>query len=501
MQIKTLITALLLGVGLSAGAQNTAAQRFLESQENQPPLQGSVWGVLAVDNNGNVLIHRGEGQRLVPASTLKLVTCGAALHAFGAEHRFTTRLAHSGNITADGTLEGDLYLIGGGDPTLGARDSIALRPEALFWKWKTILGASGIRRIHGRIIGDGSAWEGMLEHPSWSFDDTGTYYGTGSNALCFYGNAVDLEVRAAAQAGQPVTVRQRYPETPWMHFSNYAFTGPAGSGNSLYLYTTDLAPYSELRGTYALDRKPKTEHFANKFGALTCARYFWKNLTDTGWEVTGGYADVDPSGRIRGEDFVPGENRTPLNELHVLGTSEGPPLKQIVRETLVRSDNFYAESLLRAMGEAASGTAVYDSCLVALNAVVEDLMPAGENTSGRLQADGSGLSRMNSVSPQWMVDFLRAMQNSPSFPAFLSALPHPGEGTLQGLLPGVAGRERFCLKSGSMGGTLCYAGYLLDADGRPAVTLAILVNNSSESASRLRSFMSQLLLQLLAPQR
>ena len=485
-----LLTALAVLLCPLAGAQEKAAA-FLEEQLRGGALQGAAVSVFAQDARGNTLLSLNADTRLTPASNLKLVTAGAALHAFGPEYRLQTQLGYSGEIGPDGTLEGDVYIIGGGDPTLCSRDTTALKPEALFWKWKTLLRSAGIQRISGCIVGDGTAWEGMLEHPSWSYDDTGTYYAAGSSALCFYGNAIDLEVRAGARAGDPVTVRQRYPETPWIHFDNQAFTGPAGTGNSLYLYTTDLAPYAQLRGTFATDRKPKTEHFANKFGALTCARYFWKNLCDTGWEVSGGYADITPGGYLRGEDFKPLRKAARPT---VIGATESPQLQDIARHLLVRSDNFYAEALLRAMGEAATGIAVYDSCRVALVQVLDGLGAHPEQVS---LADGSGLSRMNYVSARWMVGFLQAMQQSPAFDAFLKALPRAGEGTMAAMLPTHPARSRICLKSGSMGGVLCYSGYLLDAQGKPAVTLSFLTNNCTAPQENVRAALARLILYLL----
>ena len=473
----------------SGAAAQTPAQKYVDTQTQKDPLRGAVWGVLARSADGTVLAEYNAHTRMVPASNLKLVTTGTALHAFGPDHRFRTGLAYTGTIQPDGTLDGDLYVVGGGDPTIGAQDSISLRPDALFWTWKSLLKQAGIQRIHGRVVGDGTRWEGHLEHASWAFDDMGTYYGTGSNALCFYKNAIDLEVSAAAE-GAPVNIRQRYPDTPWMHFSSYAFTGPAGTGNSLYLYTTDLAPYAELRGSYALDRKPKTEHFANKYGALTCAYYFWKNLKDTGWEVSGGYADIDRNGYLRGADFVPMEKAAPP---HGIGFMEGPTLAEIVKETNWRSDNFYAESLFRAMGEAATEVAVYDSCLVAEKAVLQGL---GLDLKGLEQADGSGLSRMSYVSPEWMVDFLDAMKGSPSFKAFLASLPAPGQGTLRGVK--LEGAERFRMKSGSMGGVLCYSGYILDDQGNPAVTFSFLTNNATAPLPQVRAVMLRTL-SLLIP--
>ena len=444
-----------------------------------------MWGVLALDRDGRTLASLNQSRRMVPASNLKLITTGTALHYFGPDGRFRTRLGYTGQIK-DGVLEGDVYIIGRGDPTLGARDSIALENERLFGLWKNLLTAAGIRAVHGRIVGDGSAYEGNLEHRSWGYDDIGTYYGTGTSALSFYANAIDFSVRAATP-GEPVQVQQTYPETPWLHFQNHSVTGPEGTGNSLYLYTTDLAPYAELRGSFATDRRPKTEHFSNKFGALTCAYYFWKNLQESGWEVTGGYADIDRSGYIRNSGFVPEEK---AGEPVVLGETVSAPMAAIARITNVRSDNFYAEALFRAMGEDRTGVALYDSCLVAQRQVLTEL---GVNPDGVRQVDGSGLSRMNYVSPEWMVSYLQAMQRSPAFDAFLASLPHPGEGTLSAFLQGVAGRERVCIKSGSMDGVLCYSGYILADDGAPAVTLSIMTNHTTAAPAEVRRVLARLL--------
>ena len=487
--MRRILSLCLLLAGMTAAAQTTA-QQYADRQKDSGPLKGAVWGVLARDASGNTLVEYNSGQRMLPASNMKLVTTGAALHALGPEYRYQTRLGYTGTLREDGTLVGDLYIIGGGDPTLGARDSIALNADALFWKWKSLLKEAGIQRIEGRIIGDGRSFEGNLEHESWSYNDTGTYYGTGGNSLCFYGNALDLQVRASA-LGEPVKVTQTYPETPWMHFSNYSITGPSGTGNSLYLYTTDLAPYSELRGSFATDRPSKTEHFANKFGALTCAYYFWKNLRSTGWEVTGGYADVDRNGYIRGADFVPVEKAgTPV----IAGATESPALKQIVRQTNVRSDNFYAEMIYRTLGDAATELALYDSSYVAVKEVFLDL---GLNLEDIGLKDGSGLSRQDTVTPEWMVSFLEAMEKSPAFDAFLSSLPRPGEGTLSGMLSGVPGSSRIRMKSGSMEGTLCYSGYILDTSGRPGITFSFLTNNTTARQADVRAVLSRLLTLLL----
>ncbi|MBR2228142.1 MAG: D-alanyl-D-alanine carboxypeptidase/D-alanyl-D-alanine-endopeptidase [Bacteroidales bacterium] len=488
---KWIFCGALLVMGL--GLQAQSLQQKVDQAVTAEPLKGAVVGVMVQDMSGHVVAQREAGRRMVPASNLKLITTGTALHALGPDFRFETEIGYTGEVDADGTLHGDVYIVGGGDPTIGVADTVAVKPDALFWRWKSLLKDAGISRIDGRIIGDGRAYEGHLENQSWSYDDTGTYYGAGCNALSFYENAIDYVVSAGVE-GEPVKVTQRYPETPWMHFGNLTSTGPKGTGNSLYLYTTDLAPYAEMRGTFAVDRKQKIEHFANKYGALTCAYYFWQNLRGTGWAVSGGYADIDRNGYVRGRDFVPADKAgTPK----LVGKSESPALSRIVRLTNVLSDNFYAEAIFRQMGERASGVAVYDSCRVAVADVLEDLVPGG--LEGLRLEDGSGLSRLNTVSPAFLASFLRSMTRSRGFNAFLASLPKPGEGTLAGLLPKLPAdrKARVRVKSGSMDGVLCYSGYILDESGNPKFVFSLMVNGATAKTAVLRDTLGTLIEGLL----
>ena len=475
------------------GLQAQTLQHKVDQAVTAEPLKGAVVGVMVQDMSGHVVAQREAGRRMVPASNLKLITTGTALHALGPDFRFETSLGYTGEIDADGTLHGDVYIVGGGDPTIGVIDTVAVKPDALFWRWKSLLKDAGISRIDGRIIGDGRAYEGHLENQSWSYDDTGTYYGAGCNALSFYENAIDYAVSAGVE-GEPVKVTQRYPDTPWMHFGNLTSTGPKGTGNSLYLYATDLAPYAEMRGTFAVDRKQKLEHFANKYGALTCAYYFWQNLRSTGWTVSGGYADIDRGGYVRGRDFVPADKAgTPK----LVGKSESPVLSRIVRQTNVLSDNFYAEAIFRQMGEKATGIAVYDSCRVAVADVLEDLVPGG--LEGLRLEDGSGLSRLNTVSPAFLASFLRSMTRSRGFNAFLASLPKPGEGTVATLLPKLPAEKkaRVRVKSGSMDGVLCYSGYILDESGNPKFVFSLMVNGATAKTAVLRDTLGTLIEGLL----
>ena len=142
---------LLTGIGwlipfLFAAAQ-TPAQRYVDLQRQGGPLKGAAWGVLAVDREGRTLCSHNAGERLTPASNLKLVTTGTALHAFGPDYRFPTELGYTGEIR-DGVLVGDVYILGHGDPTIGSKDSIATDTGRLFWLWKSLLRKAGIETTY-----------------------------------------------------------------------------------------------------------------------------------------------------------------------------------------------------------------------------------------------------------------------------------------------------------------------------------------------------------------
>ena len=481
---KTIIAIALL-LAASANAQNRLQQKIGSIVKQNPALSGAAVGISVKDLQGAVRAEYNATTRLTPASNTKLITTGTALHRLGADYRFKTSIGYTGTIE-DGTLNGDLYIVGGGDPTVGWGSGPQITP-AHFHGWWLLLNKAGIKSINGRIIGDSRAWEGYLEFGDWTYEDIGTYYGTGAGALCFYENSIDLQVAAGSAVGEPVQAMQSYPETPWMHNTNLGTTGPEGTGNSLYLYTTDLAPYAELRGTFALDRAPKTEHFANKFGALTCAWYFCNYLKNIGITVTGGAADIDRGGYIRTEEFVPREK---AGEPEIIGAGQSERLGEIARQTNLDSDNFFAEAIFRTMGEEATGYAVYDSARVAEKSALKDL---GLNPEVITVMDGSGLSRRNAVSARFFADFLAAMASSPAFDSFLSSIPTPGEGTLETLLKGKPAASRYRLKSGSMEGVLCYSGYLLDGSGTPVATVSVLVNGATASTSRVRKALETLL--------
>ena len=482
--MRRIVAAACLLLALPLGAQQRAVslpddapgriRRYVELVTAGETLRGAQLSVLAVTADGDTLVAWENDRRLIPASNTKLVTTALALHELGPDYRFETRLACAGPVE-DGVLRGDLYIVGGGDPTLGVTDPEATPLRTLFGEWKKILSDAGIRRIEGRVVGDGRFLDGPIEQDTWMYQDLGTYYGAGGNGLSFYRNIFDVHVAAGTKPGDPVSVTPAYPELPWLRFSSTARTSAKGTGDKLYLFATDLAPVAEMRGTFAVDRSPKKEECSNKFGALTCAHYFRKYLTENGIP-SAGIADVTAAGRLRSETFE--DLGRAGDDLRVLGRTLSPTLLQIAARTNARSDNFYAETLYRTLSRVKNGSADYAVCRLAETAALRRL---GMDPSVVRIVDGSGLSRDNGISPDFLCAFLRKMTESPVFGDFLSTLNRPGgpgyAGRLQNEAPDL--KERILYKSGSMEGVRCYSGYVLPSAGGDgaATVFSVMLNN------------------------
>lgn len=177
---KICLTLALVAVTLTLGAQNRVSEYVAQLAETEP-FVSSVWGVMAVNMKGDTLVDFNSRQKMVPASNLKLITTGLALYSLGPEFCFETDLDCSGEIR-DGVLDGDLYIVGKGDPTL---DSTA------FAGWKRILESKGISKIKGDIIADDRFYSSPADFEDWSYEDFESEDASGVTGLSFNHNYRD----------------------------------------------------------------------------------------------------------------------------------------------------------------------------------------------------------------------------------------------------------------------------------------------------------------------
>ena len=479
---------IIIGIIAAATLQTNAQdiQKRIEKLITSDVVSQASVSICAIKGDSRNIVDINSTQMLVPASNMKLISTGAAIHHFGPDYRYETTIAYDGSID-EGILNGNVYIIGGGDPTLGSIDSIASPIENVFAQWTAMLKNAGITQIEGKIIGDGTYFDPMIEHPAWLMEDVGTYYGAGTTGLMFYENMQSFRVSAGPQVGDPVNISPYYPDAPWMEFRYNSTTGVKESGDQLYMLTSELAPVAEFRGTYAVDRKTKRLDCSNKFPEYTCAYHFNEYLAKKGIASKGV------------GDFRLDRDWTRKDSTAILGKTQSPALSRIVFETNHVSNNVFAETLLRTLGREMTGSACYDSSYVALNNVLAELDI--DTSRGARVRDGSGLSRQNYISSDFLCRFLYGMMGSPHFESFAESLPSPGSnGTLQYNMSRYKEelRSRIKVKSGSMNGVRCYSGYIIPTDGgrEDVIIFSLMVNNCTSPTNEVRSLLDKIMAEL-----
>lgn len=504
MKILSAIT--LLAISAPCILAQSSLQQTAEIMAADPIFSHAHIGIKAVTGNGETVVSVGEEKMLVPASNMKLISTGAALYSLGPDYRFSTDIAYDGSIS-EGVLHGNLYIVGGADPMLGSKDTSATALTSVFEEWEKALKRAGIRRIDGHIVGDGRWLNGPSEEPTWLWNDLGTYYGSGVTGLMFYENMMSFSVSPGSSVGSPVNMEPYYPSCSWMTLRYEGTTGRKGTGDKLYMYTSEFAPIAAIRGTYGIDRGKKRVDCSNKFPEYTLAVYFKNHLERKGMKCTGGATDF----KLK-SDWLEGQPPayrigTDGDSLKVIDTFYSPSLERIVFKTNHESNNLCAETLLRTLGKENRGSSCYDSSYVAIKDVLRK-MHVG--SSGVNIQDGSGLSRQNLVSADFFCRFLGAMMDSPCFEEFLRSLPIPGgNGSLNYNMKGYpeALRRRIRVKSGSMNGVRCYSGYILPADyttGTPitqeikdrTVIFSVMTNNCVSPSWKVRPMLDRFMAEL-----
>lgn len=182
MSILISVALLLAGGGATAGIPQYPAQEDILKMGEREGISGSVWGAFAVTSDGDTLVDVGRRTRMIPASNLKLITTGAALRTLDPDFRFVTRLACKGEIV-DSTLVGDLFIVGGGDPSLCGRYSQTGDSLATFAAWREALLLNGINSIQGGVVADDRYFDGEDIIGGWNIEDICPDYSAGASGL------------------------------------------------------------------------------------------------------------------------------------------------------------------------------------------------------------------------------------------------------------------------------------------------------------------------------
>jgi serine-type D-Ala-D-Ala carboxypeptidase/endopeptidase (penicillin-binding protein 4) len=450
--VALISTAFIVVAGASAPATASAAGDLptdLAALLANPALKGAEVALVVRDaDTGATLFDSGGGQQLLPASNEKLFTSTAALDLLGPDFRFTTSVA---------TLNGDLYLKGTGDPTMLGTDYDALAAQ---------VAKSGVRFVRGDLVADDTWFDRTRLGSGWSWDDEPYYYSGQISALTM---APDTDYDAGSvivtitpgKAGKAPKLAVT-PDNGKLKIVNTATTGAAGSDTSVSVDRDHGGNTIRVSGTIAADADPDEE---------------WVTV----WDPTAYVAQLFRNALARHGVHVLGhtEFRATPAKAKPVASHQSMPLSQLLTPFLKLSNNMHAEILTKAIGRAKSGQGSWDAGITAIKA---DLPSMGVDPAALRMNDGSGLSRMDSLTADELCDLLRAAQSKPWFQAWYQALPIAGNpdrmvgGTLRNRMRDTAAANNLHGKTGSLTGVSSLSGYVTAANGEHLV-FAMLSNN------------------------
>ncbi len=432
----------------------------IEAIANRPQLRRARLGILVETLSPAVTIYsRDAGQYFVPASNAKLLTTAAALQHLGPQFRIRTSVY--------GSSDNSVQVVGRGDPSLTDDRLTELAQQ---------LSRQGIRQVSHLFAVD-NYFRGQPINPSWEWEDINSDYGAAVNSLILNQNVEGLTLFPSGN-GRSLRVVWSDPTEAgqWQVENRIAVKSDEPSSISV---SRDLAkPVLHLQGqlggtapvSLSLPVLNPTEHFLQHFRHALAVQKIAVAAASTSDSL------AHPS-QVRELAFV-----------------ESPPLSQLLVETNQNSNNLYAEVLLRTLGTQTSASSTEDKIgLQILKATLTDL---GVDSTGYVLVDGSGLSRHNLVSPEALVQTLRAMTQSKVAAVYRASLPVAGiSGTLQNRFRNTTAQGILQAKTGSMSGVAAISGYLNDPDYEPLVFSAI-VNQSDQSATVLRQSLDEIVLLL-----
>ena len=385
---------------LIGGAQIVVAQTPAQTFASSPAIGADNCAVIIIDlKDKKVIDSHNKNKPLVPASITKALTIASTMSKADLDYRYHTKVYLGGKVD-DGVLNGNLIVVGGGDPTLGTPQG----PKDASFTDDIVkaLKNKKVTTIKGKIVIDASVFPAPATVASWQKGDLNNAYGTGCHGFNWQHNAVGKTAVHDPQA----------------KFRSHLTSVLAKAG------------------------------------------------------IT-----------VQGEDMPDNKHGKPVVDF------KSPPLAEIMRYCMVNSDNLYAETFLRTLAMLSGKDATPDEgAALELNQWKKKHVDITDINV----VDGSGLSRSNRLTAEFLADVLVKMADNVDYVSFF---PLTGaEGTVRNFLKGTPLQEYMALKTGSMNGIQCYAGYKLDEDFAPTHVVVVIMNSMPQGREAARNAVKQMLL-------
>ncbi len=505
-RIVVLLLLCVLGSPAAPAREKPLAKR-IDAILAEPEAVRGFWGIQAVSlKTGKVLYQQNADKLFTPASITKLFTTSAVLALIGPDYRFKTTVETSGLVDKHGRVTGDLVLVGRGDPNLSGRTlpynirtERKLPPSTVLAELADELVQKGVKYVDGDIVADDSFFALERYGEGWSQEDLVWGVGAPVSALTINDNVMFVNILPADRPGEKAFVSVE-PYANYYTIDNRILTTPTGTGPRKFVFARQ--PGSRvltLWGNIPVDDPGGGEGLAIDDPADFAARLFQDLLEQRGIVIYGKtrtrHTELAMLENLSVTAFASGGGRaTNGNHPLVLAAHDSQPLLEDLTVINKVSQNLHAELMLRLLGREKGTAGTVESGLEVERGF---LTQAGIGHDEYALYDGSGMSRLNLVTPAAVVKMLQYADKQPWGATFAGTLPLAGsDGTLIDRLKGTAGTGQVRGKTGTLTHVTSLAGYA-DTVGGERVAFTIFCNNHTLSTRRAQELIDRIVLAIV----
>ncbi|MBQ9246219.1 D-alanyl-D-alanine carboxypeptidase/D-alanyl-D-alanine-endopeptidase [bacterium] len=443
---KTLIIIMVVVFGINASYALSSFK--LDKHIKKSDLDNKATIAVSVRNveNNNVVYEYNQNKLLHPASTLKIFTTYAAIDTLGYDYHFKTKFYKDS--------ENNLYIKTGADPMLTS-SQLKLAINKLKEDGKTSF---------KNLYIDDSIIDKKEFAPGWMWDDDINPYTPKVSSYNLDGNVVKVNMTKSSNGMMSTSLKSTYPmsvvsniksgsKTNYIDVNRYNWSNPEvveiyGSVNEPQ---TIIVPISSMRRYYIHSLEKALED---------------NRITITGTSFS--------------SKLVP-NNAELLTEID-------NSIKDVIPKILQNSNNLMAESIFKLSGAVKySATGTND---LAVYAFKEFYKNNDIETDDIIIKDGSGVSRNNLFTADWMTNALDKLYKQKDFETFKENMAQAGDGTLLNRLHDLRGEV--WLKTGSLSNVSSLAGYVKSQDGH-TYSVAIMIQNFNDSQTQIKSFENEII--------
>lgn len=454
---------LLIGLGLLATAQASSLFDKINHLRFHSLPNANVGFVVMNADNGQVLYNHNGYQSFTPASNMKLLTAAASLYELGPDYRYHTQLAYNQSHLQDHVLQGDAYLRFVGDPSLTIDDVGHLIDK---------LKKQGIHSIEGNFIIDHKRYVKPDYAPGMTHDNIYWYYGAPISAILINQNALHVQIQPNDTLGKQAHIDT---SSDFQHYAHLQSTNVTTVTYPKSLHRCQLVLNVNHKNAYQFKGCWPIGHQQDLKLAVRNPYLLAKNVIQERLQ----HDKIKLQGHFKEGQLPSGVDQVAQHSSAVL--------KHLLTTMMKTSNNIYAESLTKTLGDQRFHQGSFQLGVLAIKRILSD--HAGLDCHHARIKDGAGESRYNLITPMLLARLLYIMHNDEKLGAiYQQTLPDSGSnGTLKKRMTSSDMIDSVAAKTGSMNGVSTLSGYLKTLQ-QDHLIFVIMVNHITTDLSAARQF-------------